>query len=85
MILKCLFIIRKSDAHCSPPPELLVAWDEFTIEENPEGFERAWKRELQACQPDVESFRLVDVEVSADKIRELLLAPPTIAGEINGY
>ncbi len=39
---------------------LIDAWDEYTIEENPEGFEQARERELQCCQLTIgDAIRIV--------------------------
>lgn len=80
MILKCLFIIRKSHmADCNPNcpmPELLVAWDEYTIDENGEGWLEECEEQLKACKTDVEVSRVIEVEVDVPHVRRLLL-PPT--------
>jgi len=80
MLLKCLFIIRKTHlAECNPAcpiPELLIAWDEYSIDENREGWDEECCDALSACGDDVEVSRVIEVEVDVAKVRGQLLPPP---------
>ena len=70
MILRCLFIQRYDD---NQAPELIVAWDEFSIEENPDGFLQQCNEELANIGP-VAGHAYFDIDLGDyDKIRRACL------------
>ena len=60
MIVKSLWIRRKYDPSV---PELLTAWDEYSIEENPDGFEADVEQALDKIGSDLMSYRVIDLVV----------------------
>jgi len=79
MILKCLFITRNAD---HAVPELLLAWDEYSIEENEEMYLRYMRREIQAVDGDCLAHQIIDVEVDEQAIIQILLSNAKITGTI---
>ena len=67
-----LWITRKSD---DGPAELLEAWDEYSIEENYEGWKAAVGRALDAVGSDVRAWRFIDFTMPADLIEKAFDAP----------
>ncbi len=63
-------------------PEVLTARDEFTVEENPDGWESELSSTKAVSGKDMVAMREVVVEVDGDKIRNLLLVMPKVKGEI---
>lgn len=61
MEIQTLWIMRKD----ADNPELLEAWDEFTIEDNPEGFHEACQRALASAGEDVEA-RYITVKLGVE-------------------
>jgi hypothetical protein len=63
-------------------PEALLVWDEYSVDDNPGGFEEAVKHEISKyADSAVElKFRVIKVEVSEDRVRDLLVEDPTIKG-----
>lgn len=55
-------------------PELLDAWDEYTRDENPDGYEDA--REKWANGSDLASFAIVTFEVDEQAIHRALYPKP---------
>jgi hypothetical protein len=64
MDVASLWIVRKD----SDIPELLVAWDGWSIEENYDGWERACKDALAAVGDDVRGHRYVNLSVPDDPL-----------------
>lgn len=59
MIIKSLFITRKG----ADTPELIEAWDEYTIDGYPEGFDEACDKALASIGSDLVQWRIIDIEV----------------------
>ena len=70
MLIKALFITRKSD---SAAPELLEAWDEYSIDENPDGAREAFTEALARVGDDVDQFRYVELDVDGRALSEAFL------------
>lgn len=68
-------------------PEVIDCWDEYMVDENPEGFQQAIHN-AQAKVPNdriVDEFscvRVIDIKIDGDKIERLMNQNPTVAGEI---
>ena len=62
MIIRTLWITRKSE---EAPPELIEAWDEWSIEDNFEGWTRACEEALERIGNDVDQFRYIDIDLGS--------------------
>lgn len=82
MKIKVLFGQRKESYPGEYGPEVLFAWDEFCVDQNPEGFADALEKTRAEYAPDMAAMRLLDVEVDQDRIRRLLLATPMVSGTV---
>jgi hypothetical protein len=56
-------------------PELMVAWDEFCMEDNPEGFWDHVREEREAWGTDLVEERLIRIRVSEEAILGAFAAP----------
>jgi hypothetical protein len=63
-----LFITRKHDEN--KYPELILAWDEEFINENPEIYDKAYHEALTSIGEDLEEFRMVYLNLNAEDIKE---------------
>lgn len=61
MIIHCLFGIRKGASDCFP--ELLVAWDEYQVENNVDGWDEECQKALKTVGDEVERFTYIDFDV----------------------
>jgi len=68
MKIECLFIIR--DEHSGP--ELLVAWDEYTVDQNPEGYQKECDKELKDLGVEWASHRYIAIDVSDDDLMKAM-------------
>lgn len=66
--LATLWIKRKSDQ--DGPPECLLAWDGWSIEENWEVWRDAVDRELKSLGDDLWQYRLFNIRVPEGPIEE---------------
>ena len=78
MKIECLFIVRDEKSG----PELLIAWDEYTVSENYEGWREACDAELKSLNGDYLRHRIVSVDVP-DEGLEKALANAEIHGRID--
>lgn len=69
MIVKSLWFWRKGE----DSPEMLTAWDEFTVDENWEGWQADCAKHLDAVRPDMSDlgYRYVDIRVDAETIEQM--------------
>jgi len=81
MILRCLFGQMRESYEEEHAPELLLAWDEYCVDTNPEGFEDECKRVMSALT-DYVAYKVIDIEVDGRQIRKLLLDTPKMKGDI---
>lgn len=65
----------------SQVPELLVAWDEFSVDDNPDGFERIITAATDAMGKDLNEIRRITIRVPLDTI-EAAFRSTVIHGEI---
>lgn len=82
MELHILFGQRKESYPGEYGPEVLVCWDEFCIDENPEGFHEAVEKARKEYESSFTSMRVVVVKVDGSKIKQLLNETPAVNGEI---
>lgn len=60
-------------------PELIEAWDEYRIDDNPEGFADAFKQGREHYDPKDGTYRHITIKVSDHRIAAAFDAP-----EVNG-
>lgn len=79
MKLRCLFILR----HGENNPELLLAWDEYSIDGHESGFKQDCEDALKQLD-DVRASSIIDVNVHEQTVMGLLVPsiPPMIDGRI---
>jgi hypothetical protein len=65
-----LWATRKSIDAGMYPPEMIQAWDEFSIEENAEGWFSACKKALDAFGDDLDQYRYITLRVAESVIDE---------------
>lgn len=82
MKLHVLFGQREEAYEGQYAPEALVCWDEFGIEENPEGFENDCDTYLEEHGDKFVTTKVIQIEVDGDEITRLLTDTPTIEGTI---
>lgn len=83
MEIHILFMQRKEGYKGEFGPEALIAWDEYSVHENPSGFDDAVENAklLQANQSA--GFALVKVSIDGDKVRKMCLpAEHRLEGEV---
>ena len=73
MMIFGLFITRK---HEKDIPELVDAWDEYTIEENPDGYQEAIRK--WQGEEDVDSFAVVGFSASDQLLLNALYPDPVV-------
>jgi hypothetical protein len=56
------------------PPELLNAWDEYSIDENFEGWYDQNQQALKAMGNDLDQFRYITLRVSEDVLHDAFFA-----------
>lgn len=64
MILHTLWGARAGEA----VPELMVAWDEYSVDQYPEGFEGDCDRAIKSWGSDLQHKRYIDIDVSEDAL-----------------
>lgn len=84
MKLFVMFGQRAQDYEGQYAPEALdFIWDEYCVEENPQGFDEATKAAEEKSKKDgFVRTRLVTIEVNQGKIERLLNAIPEVAGTV---
>jgi len=83
MKIHVLFGQRKEAYEGEYGPEVLLAWDEFTADENPDGFHEAVQKAMKANENEMQAMILVDLQIDQSQIRSLLVPTrPTLHAEI---
>ena len=82
MRIHVLFGQRKEDYDGQYAPEALLAWDEYSREDNYDGFEEAVENEKKTVGDQMTAMRVIDLEVDGDKIRRLLIGTPVVKATI---
>lgn len=77
--VKTAWFWRKSE----DGPELIVAWDEFTYDGWPSGFDEAVQKEFDAMKQDDSGYgvRIIDIAVPLDDVIAAFI-PPQLQGEV---
>ncbi len=73
MVIKTLWGWRKSE----DTPELMQAWDEYTVDNWPEGWTEACEKARASWGDDLYSHREIDLVVNLDSILQAF-APPKV-------
>jgi len=60
-------------------PELMVAWDEFCMDANSEGFDKVCAEEIKSWGDDLEAHRYITLQVDANKIDAAFAVPALTA------
>jgi len=66
MIVRTMWGVR----HGYNNPELMVAWDELCVDENPEGFDDDCERSRKSWGEDLKAERFIDIVVDVQQINE---------------
>ena len=67
MKLMCLFGLRKG--YEEEMPELMVAWDEYCVDANPEGFHDDCEKAKKSWGTDLVAHRMIEVRINEDQLR----------------
>lgn len=73
MKLRCLFSCDDQNES----PELILAWDEYSIDENEEGWSDALKKEKERLSIGAIPHAVVTLKVSASDILQRIFPPET--------
>jgi hypothetical protein len=65
-------------------PELLVAWDEYAVDENGEGWQDAKAKAIAEIGDELLTSAEVSIEVSEANILSILRPIGTVKGEVKG-
>ena len=79
MTIETFWALRKGER----TPELLTAWDEFTIDQNPQGWEDDKRRGAEAIGDDAAGFRSITLVVLASDIADAFTPPRVRADVLN--
>jgi hypothetical protein len=66
--IRTLWITRKSIDGGFHPPELVQGWDEWSIDENPQGWQEACKEALDAIGSDLSAHRYIDISLNGEAL-----------------
>ncbi len=82
MKLHILFGQRKCRYEGEHAPEALLCWDEYSVDENPAGYEEELEETREEHLSEMTSMRVIVVKVDGDQIAKLLNSDPVVAGEV---
>lgn len=82
MILHVLFGQRFEEYEGEYGPEVLVCWDEFCVDENPEGFHKACDAAREEHGRDMAATRVIEVEIDQGKLRHALVGRVALVGKV---
>jgi hypothetical protein len=71
--IETLWGVRKGES----TPELMAAWDEFSIDENSMGWQDACERAIDSWGDQLDIYRYIKIQVDMDKI-EAAFEPVTL-------
>lgn len=77
MIIHTLWIARRGES----TPELAVAWDEYTLDSNPDGFGEDCQRAIKSYGSDLDEKRYLDIDVNEDRIMAAFNTP-MLSGQV---
>jgi len=77
MKIHCLFVVREHSG-----PELLEAWDEYSVNENVEGWNESCQHHLNKVKESgLMSHTFLDIEVDDNELGKVL--NPVLSGKIS--
>lgn len=76
-VIETLWATRKSVDGGYHPPELLVAWDEFSVDANQEGWFEACTAALASLGGDLDQHRYVTLSLGDDVLEDTFFATVT--------
>jgi hypothetical protein len=79
MIIKTLWGERKG--YEGQAPELMIAWDEYSLEQNYEGFEQQCQQAIESWGDELVQWRIIEVAVADAPIFKAF-EPTAIAGSV---
>lgn len=83
MKLHIIFAQRVCSYDGQYTPEVIDCWDENTRDANPAGFDEAVSRaQAQMGADDIETVRVIDIEINGDAVARLLNEVPVLKGRI---
>lgn len=82
MKLHILFGLRKEHYAEKYGPEILLAWDEFSHDENFEGWTKELTEKCAFYASEMQAMRVIVLDVSQKQIRELLVGTPVVKATI---
>ena len=74
MDIECLFIKRKYHT-ADEPPELLVAWDEYSVDENLQGWNDATRKAIESVEGDLSEYRFIKLRVHEGAVSKAFEIP----------
>lgn len=77
MIVETMWGLRRGEQ----VPELMVAWDEFSVDSYSDGWREACEKARESWGRDLLEFRYVKIDVDEDAI-EKAFRPSTIQGDV---
>lgn len=80
MRVHALFITRP---HNPDLPELLTAWDEYSVDENWEGYQADIAAKLASVEGDVDRHAIVTIDVDEAAILNILRPSGTVKGVVS--
>lgn len=80
MKVKILFVSRKSMP--DGPPEARLVWDEYSMAENPDGWDEAVAKDLAAVGDDLDNHVTVEVKLPGDAIWDKFQRSLVVDGEV---
>lgn len=72
-----LWATRKSVDAGMHPPELLEAWDDYSIDENFEGWHESCKQAMAAMGDDLDQYRYITFRVDEDFLHDAFFVSTT--------
>lgn len=73
MDLHVLFMQRKERYEGEYGPEAILCWDEYCVNENPDGFDQAVEKAKRDYHDDSAGFAMTRISIDGDKVREMCL------------
>lgn len=70
-----IFTVWATRPNSLDEPELVCAWDEYSADNNSDGFERDWKSALEAMGDDLHAHRHITLEIPASAVSKAFEVP----------
>ena len=82
MKLHVLFGQREESYEGEYAPEALLCWDEFCVDDNPDGFDEECARYLQDHEGEFVASKVILIDIDGEKVRDLLIGVPVLKGAV---